>query len=347
MSSTDADTSHPLPPPPPPPRPRNRPSASATFRRFTHCIFTRPQHPATRWYLTFLHEGTYSEVYIGHPYPAAASPPVAIKVGKEAGAGGTSEEEMRRMLHDEGRILQQLQSSQSVCRLYHQPSSSDEPLDYTDADDRRAPQPPFIAMTLLLCDVSQLRREARLTRPAMWEVFVLMLRAMRGVHEGRVLHRDVKPSNFGLAHTDWSSALSGAASSPSSPSFAPPNPRRLTAAVRLHNRLWPVHPSLHPSLLLPSRSCRPHSALPHLFQGQVPLRLHHSPRGQTPRPLRRPHHASLHRAGLPAAAARPAVEEHTRQALRLGRRSWAGGHTEAQAGVARAVEEGRATERQQ
>ena len=217
MSHTDADASPALPPPPPPPaRPRNR-STGAIVRRFTHCIFTHPRQPSTRWYLTFLHEGTYSEVYVGHPL-AGDAPPVAIKVGKEPGAGGTSEEELRRMLHDEGKILQQLQSSRSVCRLHHQPSSHDEPVEYTDVDERKAPQPPFIAMTLLLCDVSQLRKEGRLTRPAMWEVFVLMLRAMRGVHEGRILHRDVKPSNFGLAHTAWSSAA------PSSSAASPPHP---------------------------------------------------------------------------------------------------------------------------
>ena len=232
MTSTDPapaplDTTHPPSPhpppsasppiPPPPPRPRSKSSGSAApVRRFTHCIFTRPQHPNTRWYLTFLHEGTYSEVYIGHPFPAPqpgstdTARPVAIKVGKEAGAGGAKGEDIRTMLYDEGHIMQQLQSSHAVCRLYHQPLPTDEPLDYTDADEqRKATQPPFIAMTLLLCDVSQLRKEGKLTRLAMWEAFVLMLRAMRGVHEGRILHRDVKPSNFGLAHTAWLSSLSG------------------------------------------------------------------------------------------------------------------------------------------
>ena len=224
--TTTHPTSHPQPPlslpiPPPPPRPRSKSSSSLPIRRFTHCVFTRPQHPNTRWYLTFLHEGTYSEVYIGHPYPTppagSAATPVAIKVGKEGGAGGAREDEIRTMLYDEGRIMQQLQSTHSVCRLHHQPRPSDDQLDYTDADEqRRGSQPPFIAMTLLLCDVSQLRKEGKLTRLAMWEAFVLMLRAMRGVHEGRVLHRDVKPSNFGLALTAWSSSLSGGASPPAS-----------------------------------------------------------------------------------------------------------------------------------
>ena len=243
------------------------------MRRFTHCIFTRPHHPTTRWYLTFLHEGTYSEVYIGHPYPTAptvstsAAAPVAIKVGKEGGAGGAREDEIRTMLYDEGRIMQQLQSTHSVCRLYHQPQPTDEQIDYLDADEqRKAPQPPFIAMTLLLCDVSQLRKEAKLTRLAMWEVFVLMLRAMRGVHEGRVLHRDVKPSNFGLAHTAWSSSLAGTAALP--PASDPTTGSTSSSALSVY--IIDFGQSTH--AFQPSSSSSPASSLiPHLptsFKGK-------------------------------------------------------------------------------
>ena len=54
-------------------------------------------------------------------------------------------------------------------------------------------------MSLLLCDLSELKKTSALSRLAMWQAFVLMLGAMRRVHEGGILHRDVKPSNFGLA----------------------------------------------------------------------------------------------------------------------------------------------------
>ena len=104
------------------------------------------------------------------------------------------------MLYQEAAILSQLQPSGAVCRLVYRPREADDRGVWVDGGGvERGSQPPFIAMSLLLCDLSELRKGGDLSRPAMWEAFLLMLRAMRRCHEGRILHRDVKPSNFGLA----------------------------------------------------------------------------------------------------------------------------------------------------
>ena len=215
----------------------------------------------------------------------------------------------------------------SVCRLHHQPTPHDPHIDYHDSDDqRRNTQPPFIAMTLLLCDVSQLRKEAQLTRLAMWEVFVLMLRAMRGVHEGRILHRDVKPSNFGLAHAAWSSSINGSASPPLPlPASSATDSRCYytvfhcfaTAAISLYHRLRSVYQRLHLLvlvlfLIIPVLRCYSHTALSHLIQRQIPLRFHRPSRSQATRPLRRSHHATLHRTRLPTTITWSTMEDCTR-----------------------------------
>ena len=135
-----------------------------------------------------------------------------MKVVKEEGGGNLDAADKRKMLLTEARILHSLQSTDAVCRLYHRPREGEEAVQYLDEDGReRGRQPACIVMSLLLCDLSELKKAGQLSRSAMWEAFLLMLQAMRAVHAGGILHRDVKPSNFGLAYDSHSAAFSSSA----------------------------------------------------------------------------------------------------------------------------------------
>jgi hypothetical protein len=187
---------------------RSPSSSPSKHRRFHDCIFTNPTPPHTQWQLSYHREGTYSEVYIGRPVPRfAASPHVAVKVGKADGAGGADAAAIRDMLLAEAKKLHILQATDAVCRLYHRPKENDKAVDYMGPDGRVVGQQPVcIIMTLLQCDFSELRKGGHLTRVAMWEGFLLMFRALCAVHQGGVLHRDVKPSNFALAFDNAAAA---------------------------------------------------------------------------------------------------------------------------------------------
>jgi serine/threonine protein kinase len=121
---------------------------------------------------------------------------VAIKL-----ALNTVTHNIDRALINEAEMMEAVERHhpESVCRLHHQPRVDDQKLYWKGGAQE---QPVFIAMELVDCDCHELRRSGKLSGAAACEGFLLVISALRGVHESGVLHRDIKLNNIAFCLTN-------------------------------------------------------------------------------------------------------------------------------------------------